>query len=112
MKKWKSIITRLSDHYADFNNAQTQRKISAYVSMKGQHGWNVHVEMLMLLQGAIAEYMLSSEFTELPTTEKDIRQRAYAMANELIMFLINPLKKAEERAKFMRGFDREMTKRK
>lgn len=111
-KKWRKIINKLSDHYADFNNAQTQKKISAYASMKGQYGWEVHTEMLMLLRGAIAEDLLSADFTELPSTEKDIQQRAYAMVDDLIMFLINPLAKAEQRAKFIRGFDREMTRRK
>jgi hypothetical protein len=112
MNKWKSIIIKLSDHYADFENKSVQRKLSAYATMKGHPGWNVHVEMLMLLRGLVAEEILSKNFTNLDATEKDIQQRAYSMVEELIMFLINPLKKAEERAKFIRGFNREMTNRK
>lgn len=109
--KWRKIISKLSDHYADFENAETQRKLSAYVSMKGQHGWEIHTEMLMLLRGAIAEDMLSPEYTELPAVEKDVQQRAYSMVDALIMFLLNPLAKAEKRARFVRGFE-EATRRK
>jgi len=111
-KKWKKVLAELSKHYADFENSNVQSQISAYVSMKGTPGWRVHVEMLMLLRGAIAEEMLSNDFTELDATEKDIQQRAYSMVEDLIMFLTNPLKIAQERAKFVRGFNREMTKRK
>lgn len=112
MKKWRKIIIKISDHYADFEDLGIQKKLAAYTSMKGQYGWEVHTEMLMLIRGAVAEEMLSMDFTELPATEKDVQQRAYAMVDELIMFLLNPLAKAEQRARFIRGINREMTKRK
>ena len=112
MKKWKKILSRLSNHFSDFENAQVQRKLSAYAAMKGHEGWDTHTEMLMLLRGALAEDMLSNDFTVLESTEKDIRQRAYAMTDQMIRFLLNPLAKAEQRAKFIQGVNREMTDRK
>jgi len=107
----RKIIIELSKHYAAIEDSAIQRKITAYASMKGHAGWSVHVEMLMLLRGSIAEELLSERFTKLDATEKDVQQRAFSMVDELIKFLVNPLKKAQDRAKFIRGFE-ETTRRK
>lgn len=45
----------------------------------------------MFIRGLIAEELLSKQFTELDSTKKDVTQRAYAMANELILFLVDPI---------------------
>ena len=106
----RKILNELSAHYANFE--ENLQKITVYGQMKQHPGWNVHQELLMLCRGKLAEEVLSKRFTELESTEKDVRQRAYAMVDDFIKFLLNPLAKAQKRAEFMRGFDREMTKRK
>jgi hypothetical protein len=117
----RRLITKLSDHYADFE--ENNRSITAYAQMENHPGWSIHKEMLLLLRGLVAEDLLSKKFTELDATEKDVQQRAYSMVDDFIQFLLNPLAQAKHRAQlingrrtarntFSQGFDREMTKRK
>ena len=44
--------------------------------------------------------MLDSSFTKLSPEEKDLQQRTYAGINELIMFLIDPLKEVAKKNQF------------
>jgi len=62
-----------------------------YKAMQETEGWQVHLAMLLYIQGLFAEDMLSPRFTGLKPIEKDVNQRAYAMVNTLIQFLLNPL---------------------
>ena len=104
----KKILAEVSMVFRDITQPTIQKKISAYTQMKGQYGWSVHQELLMLIRGKMAEEILSERFTKLDATEKDARQRAYHMADNLIMFLLNPLKKAQEAAKFYVNFDEKL----
>ena len=68
---------------------------ASYSDMQKKHpGWKVHQQYLLLLRGMIAEEMLSENFTALGPTEKDVSQRAYAAADQLILFLLDPLAEA------------------
>jgi len=99
----RKILNELSDFYA--NTEDNLQRITAYGQMKNHPGWAVHQEILMLCRGKIAEEVLSKRFTDLGSTEKDVRQRAYAIVDEFIKFLLNPLAKAQKRANFERGFE-------
>ena len=107
----KRILIELSKHYAAIDDSRVRGKITAYATMKSHPGWDVHIEMLMLLRGSIAEELLSERFTKLDAREKDVQQRAFSMVDQLIKFLTNPLAQAQERAKVYRT-ERETTAKK
>jgi hypothetical protein len=84
------------------------RRLSHYWEMRQHPGWEVHQEILMMIRGKIAEEVLSERFTRLDIGEKDARQRAYNMVNQLIKFLVNPMEIAQKRALFKLAFDQKM----
>ena len=102
----KSMLRELSVHYAQSNNSD--QKLTRYVAMRQHEGWEVHQEMLLILRRMIADEMLSEKHTRLDAHDKDVAQRAYYQANELISFLLNPLELATKRAQFSKEWDRKM----
>ena len=73
------------------SSEQDVQALTAYDQMMKTKGWIVHRDVLNLVIGLISEAMLSSKFTKLDATEKDVQQRAYAEVVTLIRFLLNPL---------------------
>ena len=75
------------------------------MQMRSHQGWEVHQEILLLLRGKIAEELLSRKFSDQDSYTKDVEQRAYMLVDELIRFLLNPLEKAQKRARFARELE-------
>ena len=78
---------------------QDTRKLSNYIEMRQHPGWAVHQELLLLIRGSIAEYLLSSEFTNMLMDEKDIIQRSYSEIDKMIRFLLNPMSRIQNIAR-------------
>ena len=72
---------------------------SKYAKLKEQPGWKVHNMFMVLIANKMSEYMFSKEFTELNREDKDANQRSFHMTKEIIDFLIDPLKGANQYAK-------------
>ena len=89
------ILQRLSQHIV--SNEKETEKYRQFNQTKSSTGWAVMQEWLLFMRGLIAEHMLSRNFTELSATEKDTHQRAYAMVDELIRFLLDPTAEARKR---------------
>mgnify|MGYP001100262405 CR=1 FL=1 len=90
------ILNRLS--IAHLTDEQLQKDYRNYNDMTEHPGWQVHQKYLVEISNAISLYMLSKEYTELSAEEKDIQQRAFFISREMIEFLLNPLKVAENMA--------------
>ena len=88
------ILNKLSAKV--ISSAEDKGKIDKYTQMQGTDGWKVHQEYLLYLRGLMAETMLSESFTTLPPYDKDVCQRAYALVDQAIMFLLDPLAKARK----------------
>ena len=54
------------------------------------------------MRALIAQEMLSKRFTDLGEKEKDIQQRAYVKADDIVKFLLNPIKVAKSYVSMMR----------
>ena len=91
------LLRKLSEMIVQ--SEKDQQLYNKYVQMTETEGWEVHKSYLVYLRGAIASEMLGKSFTKLPPDEKDSQQRAYAMADKLILFLLDPLQKAQQLAK-------------
>lgn len=77
-----------------YNSEQGLQALHKYEQMQQHEGWNVHTDTMIMLKGMILQDMIGRTFTELPPTEKDVRQRAYVGVIEVLDFLINPSAKA------------------
>ena len=75
---------------------EDKRKVDKYVQMQALEGWKTHQEYLLYLRGLMAEDLLSDRFTSLKPIEKDVCQRAYAMVDQMVLFLLDPLAKARK----------------
>ena len=94
------ILRRISHQIVkDASAGEDYRK---YESLKSHEGWKVHQKYLLLVVGMIADEILGKNFTALDAYEKDVLQRAYAMANQLIGFLLDPLAEARKLAAIKR----------
>ena len=85
-----------------------EQKYNKYRQMMDVDGWQVHREYLIILKGLIANELLGSKFTELPPIEKDVEQRAYAMVDKMIMFLLDPLQEARKAVRVTRHNKKQM----
>jgi hypothetical protein len=92
------VLRKLS---AKFASKQDEVKRQTYFDMMKSEGWKYHVENLMYLRGIVAEDMLSERFTVLKPLEKDSAQRAYAMVDQVILYLINPMAEASRLSTIM-----------
>lgn len=81
---------------------EDKHKTAKYLQMQQTDGWKVHLEFLLYMRGLMAEDMLSDRFTSLTAYEKDVSQRAYAMAEQIVQFLIDPLSRARKLAAMTR----------
>ena len=88
------VISKLANYVA--SNAEDGMKAKKYSQMQATDGWKVHLEYLMYLRGLMAEDLLSDRFTALSAQEKDVSQRAYALADQLVLFLVDPMAKARK----------------
>lgn len=86
------IISKLAQKIN--SNDSDRQKTTKYVEMQGFEGWKTHQEYLLFIRGLMAEDMLSDRFTALKPIEKDVCQRAYAMTDSMIVFLLDPLVRA------------------
>lgn len=91
-----NVINRLAAKVV--SNEADQQKLHKYQQMMGHDGWVVHQEYLLTVRGLMAENMLSEQFSALSASEKDAIQRAYAMVDRMIIFLLDPLVKARSMA--------------
>lgn len=96
----KSILGDISRSF--LTQSGIDSKLTSYLLMREHAGWKVHEEMLLLMRAMIAQEMLSKKFTKLDKEEKDIMQRSYYNASEIIKFLLNPAESAKSYVKMMR----------
>jgi len=75
-----------------------KQNYNKYLQMMQHEGWQIYREYLLYFRGFLAEDMFGKDFTGLDPIEKDVTQRAYAMASELVMFLLNPIAEARRLA--------------
>ena len=88
----KNLINRLAVKVT--SSAEDEQKRHKYEQMQAFDGWKTHQEYLLTIRGLMAEELLSDAFSALKPLEKDSIQRAYAMVDQMIIFLLDPLVKA------------------
>ena len=71
-------------------------KVKKYHALQEHPGWQVHLEYLAYMRGLVAIELLGDRFTNLDPIRKDSTQRAYAMADKLILFLVDPMAEAQK----------------
>lgn len=88
------IISKLATYVA--NTANDSARAQKYEQMQRTDGWKIHTEYLMYIRGLMAEDLLSDRFTALKPLEKDVSQRAYAVVDQMVLFLVDPMAKARK----------------
>lgn len=86
----KRIVTKLAKYMIDQSGTAGFNK---FLALQEHEGWGAFVKYLLYIRVLIQEDMLSREYTDLPSREKDIVQRAYFLIDELLLFLASPVKK-------------------
>ena len=92
------ILVKLSRRIV--SSDEERRKCGNVEDMMKHEGWRTFAEWLLIMRGFMAEDLLSEGFTNKESIEKDIQQRAYHLADEIILFLLNPLGKAQKLARY------------
>lgn len=87
---------------ADEGAAQSFRR---FYTLRQHEGWKDFINILHIVQGLMAEKLLSQKFAKLPAEEKDVSQRVYADLRFFLNFLENPSQELE-RAMFLAGHDK------
>jgi hypothetical protein len=75
--------------------------ILKYKKMQEHEGWKSHQIFVAMIANKMSECMFSKEFTNLNKDDKDAYQRSFSITKEIIDFLFDPLKGAENYAKIM-----------
>lgn len=75
---------------------ENQSAYNSYYEMTNHSGWGTHKAFMVSVLNEISVYMLSDKFTKLEQDEKDVQQRAFFMAREIILFLLDPMKDARQ----------------
>ena len=88
------IISKIATYVAQ--TADDSARAQKYEQMQKTDGWKIHTEYLMYIRGLMAEDLLSDRFTALRPIEKDVSQRAYALVDQMVLFLVDPLAKARK----------------
>ena len=94
----KKLLKDIARGY--FKSEDGKKQLLMYSNLTKFPEWSVHKEFLLIMKGTIAEQMFSDEFTKMGKEEKDVKQRTYANMNEVINFLLNPLKGIESEVRY------------
>jgi hypothetical protein len=54
-------------------------------------------DVFMVVRGSLTVTLLSPQYTKLDPTEKDVMQRTFYNINQMLDFLLSPVKKANEK---------------
>ena len=100
MQKFVKQIAKL--YVSDEGAAQSFQK---FYRLRQEEGWTEFIRLLHVIQGFMAEELLSDRFAQLSPTDKDVRQRTYAGIRRFLNFLENPSQELE-RAMFLAGHDK------
>ena len=100
MQKFVKQIAKL--YVSDEGAAQSFQK---FYRLRQDEGWTEFVRLLHVVQGFMAEELLSDRFAELSPADKDVKQRVYAGLRRFLSFLENPSPEIE-RAMFLAGHDK------
>jgi hypothetical protein len=107
--KLKKFVKQIAKMYA--SDEAAGQGFQKFYRLRQEDGWSELVRMIHIVQGLMAQQMLSAKFTDLSKEEKDIKQRTYAGLRVFLAFLENPAPELE-RAMFMAGHDKVIEERK
>jgi len=77
------------------------RTLTRYQNLTRLDDWRVFQNLIVSIGNGISKYMLSKEYSELESLEKDVQQRVFYMTKELLEFIIDPAKDARKANKIM-----------
>ena len=77
------------------------RTLTRYQNLTRLDDWKVFQNLIVSIGNGISKYMLSKEYSELDSLEKDVQQRVFYMTKELLEFIIDPAKDARKANKIM-----------
>lgn len=94
----KNLLAQFIQIYQ--TDAEFQREINNFQLAIKSHQWKFYKQMLLIIKGIMANDMFSKQFTTLDTKEKDIAQRTYYNIDQILTFLLDPLKWIEKKSKW------------
>lgn len=94
----KSLLNQFVHFYQ--TDAEFQREINNFQVVIKSSQWKFYKQMLLIIRGIMANNMFSKQFTTLDTKEKDVAQRTYYNIDQILMFLLDPLKWIEKKSKW------------
>jgi hypothetical protein len=69
----------------------TNQEWEHYLRMQQHPGWVIHQKMLLYVQAALRQTLISKEFTDLKMEDKDVLQRTYQSIDGILDVLMNPM---------------------
>ena len=73
-----------------------ERTLTRYHNLRTSDDWRVYQNLIISIGNGISQYMLSKDYSELDSLEKDVQQRVFFMTKELLEFMMDPAKSARK----------------
>ena len=97
----KSLLNQFVHFYQ--TDPEFQREINNFQLAIKSSQWKFYKQMLLIIRGIMANNMFSKQFTTLDAKEKDIAQRTYYNIDQILTFLLDPLKWIEKKSKWQKA---------
>lgn len=95
-------MKNLLNHFVTLleQSEEFQRELVNFQNAIKTPQWKFYNQVLMIIKGTIAHEMFSRHFTDLDPKEKDVMQRTYFNIDQMLIFLLNPLKWIRKRSRW------------
>ena len=94
----KNLLNQFHEYFQQSDDFKQQ--IVNYQRMLKTKEWRTHYDLLMTIKGIMANDMFSRKYTSLDAQEKDVVQKTYYNINQILDFLLNPVKGIEKQGKW------------
>ena len=94
----KNLLNQFADYYE--KNEEFQREMANFQYVVKSKDWAFYKKMLMIIKGVMATDMFTHKYTSLPAVEKDVMQKTYYNIDQILTFLLDPIKWMKEKSKW------------
>lgn len=91
----KSLLREIFDGYK--NNDEIKRQLENYARFIELPEGKFIKDTFLIIKGTILNTMLSASYTRLDQTEKDVMQRTFYNIDQMLDFLISPVKAVQKK---------------
>ena len=94
----KNLLNQFLELYK--KNEAFQQELGQLDRAKATKEWKFYTDLLITIKGIMATDMFSKHHTLLDEREKDVIQRTYYNIDQMLTFLLNPVRWIEKRSRW------------